>query len=150
MNAVRTETREAAQNNAQPYYSESGNLMLRTAGGRRKLMQGNSLTPLGELFFETNGQRPPRGYSFGATPYRIGRTELISTPSGDRMTRRWNPSNSTWSYSQLGREYYNVSRQEVTIHLPISIRGVRANGTTYTLNDAYTVSYTHLTLPTKA
>ena len=137
MNAVRTEIREAAQNNVQPYYSESGNLMLRTAGGRRKLMQGTNLTPLGQLFFDTNGQQPPRGYSFGATPYRIGRTELISTPTGDRMTRRWNPVSSNWAYSQLGREYYNVSRQEVTIHIPVRVVGVRQNGSRYELANAY-------------
>jgi hypothetical protein len=53
------------------------------------------------------------------------------------MTRRWNPVNSTWTYSDLGREYYNVARQEVTVHMPITIRGVRVNGSVYTLDNAY-------------
>ena len=124
----RNEVIQAANNNVQPYYAASGDLMLRTTGGRRKLMQGNKATPLGKLFFDTTGQPIPRGYNLGAVPYRIGRTELIATQTGDRMTRRWNPISSSWNYSELGKLYYNVSRQEVTIHLPITVYGQRANG----------------------
>ena len=101
----RTEVIQAANNNVQPYYAASGDLMLRTANGRRKLMQGNKPIPLGKLFFDTTGQPPPRGHNLGAVPYRIGRTELIATQTGDRMTRRWNPVTSSWTYSQLGRGY---------------------------------------------
>ena len=48
------------------------------------------------------------------------------------MLRRWDPTTSVYKYSSLGKQYYNTSQQEVTIHLPVTIYGKRANGTTYT------------------
>ena len=119
MDAIRESVRQAALNNVEPYYTNSGDLMLRTGNSRRKLMKGSNPTELGHLFFGTLGRAPPRGYNYGALPYRMGRTEYIAAPGGDRALRRWNPINSTWKYTGLGRSYFETERQEVIVHVPI-------------------------------
>ena len=131
MNAIRTEIVTAANNNVEPYYSNIGNLMLRVGANRRTLMNGNKPTPLGQLFFDTKNEAPPKGWKYQANPYRLGRTELISTLTGERMTRRFNPATSVWMYSELGKVYYSTPRQEVTIHVPCTIFGTRADGSEY-------------------
>ena len=131
MDAIRQSVRQAAENGVEPYYTNSGDLMLRTGNSRRKLMKGSNPTELGHLFFGTLGRAPPRGYNYGALPYRMGRTEYIAAPGGDRALRRWNPINSTWKYTGLGRSYFETERQEVIVHVPIKVYGKRVNGTTY-------------------
>ena len=123
MDAIRESVRQAALNNVEPYYTNSGDLMLRTGNSRRKLMKGSNPTELGHLFFGTLGRAPPRGYNYGALPYRMGRTEYIAAPGGDRALRRWNPITSQWKYTGLGRSYFETERQEVIVHVPIKVYG---------------------------
>ena len=109
--------------------------MLRVGAGRRKLIRGGRVTSLGEIYFGAAGTLPPRGYNYGAVPYRPAglRTEMIDTPNGARMVRRWNPVTSTWQYSALGKEYYRTDREEVVVHVPVTIYGKRYNNTEYTI-----------------
>jgi len=56
---------EVARNDVQPYYADSGNLMLKLPNNsRRVLMKHGRVDPteLGFFFFATHGKRPPRGY----------------------------------------------------------------------------------------
>ena len=131
MDAVRERVRQAALNGVEPYYAPSGNLLLKIGNARKILMRGETPSELGHVYFGTLGRAPPRGFQLGAIPYRQGRTEYIATPGGDRAVRRWNPVTSSWKYTALGRSFFGSDRQETVVHVPITVHGVRSNGSRY-------------------
>ena len=96
------------------------------------MVRGNRMTPLGQYYQSETGLSPAFHILPDAVPTRIGRTEYIRVRGGvDRALRSWDVAKGRWNYTRLGRSYYDRDREEVVVHLPITVRGRRKNGSTY-------------------
>jgi len=67
----------------------------------------------------------------GAVPDRLGNTEYISTPHGDRDVRRWDPIRDVWKITSLGRSYFSIPKQETIFHVLTKVYDRRLNGSAY-------------------
>ena len=117
--------------NGETTVSKSGNVILKSGKQYATLVKGNTVTRAGRAYQEETNTDPKITIMDGATPYKKGRTEYISTRQGDKALRIWNTISKKYRYTHLGKTYYDTSREEIILHLPIVIRGRRKDGSTY-------------------
>ena len=103
--------------------------------GKRSIIlvdNAGKLTPAGQYYQQKSGQDLPAGGFLQQTARREGNVETIQLRDGKRgVTRRWNPGDSAWQFTALGKRYYSTLRRNYVADVPVLIEGARKNGTTY-------------------
>ena len=113
---------------AEPY-TKNGSFILRTFedGGyvERTLVGPGGPTPLGRLWAETTGrQLPENGFRMDQSNIHRGPTEYIKELRGkEHQVRRW--SGQTYSYTRLGRTYFDANKAKFIVEVPVRIDGRR-------------------------
>ena len=75
---------------------------------------GGQKTKAGEYFEKELGGEMPGGGGFNPTqaPQRVGITEYITMRDGKkRPTRRWDPGESDWVFTALGKSFYSTTKR---------------------------------------
>ena len=122
---------------AEPRFDRSGNSLLLGAGNKFVKLtdrQGN-LTAAGQTWQGATGRELPAGGFQNQTPFRSGKTESIRMVNGKkRILRRYSPVTNRWDFTALGKTFYQRLRRNYVVHVPVTIQGLRRNGTTYETN----------------
>ena len=137
---------------AHPRFDRTGNTLLLGTGNNfvRLTDRQGQLTQAGQAYEAATGQEIQAGLQNQA-PTRTGRTESIRMPNGRKaVLRRYNPVTNRWDFTALGRTYYSRLRRNYVVHIPVTIRGLRKNGTTYETKAVVPVERTNVTKPSIA
>ena len=77
-------------------------------------------------YFETLGGEMPGGGGFNPSqaPQREGNTEYILMRDGKkRPTRRWDPGESDWVFTALGKSFYSTTKRNYVVQVSVIIKG---------------------------
>ena len=133
MKKVHTKVDELVNAGHQPVVTKSGSVLMRNGAGKSVTLQRPSgkRTAAGKYFEGQGGSIPggDTGYDPKIIPERIGNTEFIRMKSGKtRVTRRWDPVESDWSFTALGRSFYSSTKRNYVVQVPVIVRGQRQKG----------------------
>ena len=94
-----------------------------------------SLTPAGQYYYEQTGQqRPDARFDRNQALIHRGTGDYIRTRRGEQLVRRLMPD-GTMRITALGRTFFRHRHTEYVVHMPVIIRGTRANGRAYERRD---------------
>ena len=94
-----------------------------------------SLTPAGQYYYEQTGQqRPDARFDRNQALIHRGTGDYIRTRRGEQLVRRLMPD-GTMRLTALGRTFFRHRHTEYVVHMPVIIRGTRANGRAYERRD---------------
>ena len=110
--------------------TKNGSVVLRGEGQKSVLLQrpGGQKTKAGEYFTSALGGEMPGQGGFNPTqaPQRVGNIEYITTrDSRRRRTRRWDPGESDWVFTALGRSFYSTTKRNYVVQVPVIIKRQR-------------------------
>ena len=117
----------------QPRFDRTGNTLLLGTGNNfvRLTNREGQLTTAGQAYEAAAGREIQAGLQ-NQTPTRTGRTESIMMPNGKRgILRRYHPVTNRWDFTALGKTYYSKLRRNYVIHIPVTIQGLRRDGSKY-------------------
>ena len=106
-------------------------------------------TAAGEYWKEIGGEVPPIGGFASQTPMREGNTETIRMMSGrTAVTRRFTTAGE-YEFTKVGDKFYKKQMRNYVVQIPVSIRGLRKDGTTsYTVKSHLPIEKLGLTTAT--
>jgi hypothetical protein len=82
---------------------------------------------------------------------RKGNTETIRLRGGGRgVTRRWNATNNRWDFTKLGKRYYQRLRRNWVVQVPVTIKGLRKDRSTYEIKGVVPISKMGIAAPNMA
>ena len=105
-------------------------------GGRKQMIlrQNNgNLTQAGVHWERLTGRNLNLGGFKAQKPIRKGNTETIKLRNGERaITRRYDTVKQEWKFTKTGKAFYKTLARHYVVSLPVKLRGVRKDGTSYT------------------
>ena len=103
-------------------------------------------TAAGTYWSRRSGTPLPVGGYMQQTAVRVGTVETIKMRDGKSgVTRRWHEGSGEYRFTALGNSYYRTLRRNYIVNIPVSIRGRRADGSTYEVKSSMPISRLGLT-----
>ena len=123
---IRTKISAAVAGDAKPFQTRSGRLWLKGPQGAVSLSDSRGvLTAAGRIYYE--GKEKPRiGFDEQTALHRDGGKEYVINRDGSKkLARRWNPAESDYSYTRIGRQYFEARGEvsEYVVMVPVIISG---------------------------
>ena len=130
-----------------------GNTLQLRAGRRFVRLSDNNgnLTATGNEWEARTGEQLPESGIQGQKAIRKGNTETVKLPNGTRgITRKWNAARNRWDFTKLGRAFYKKLRRNFVVQVPVIIKGMRKDRTTYEIKGVVPISKMGVKAPTLA
>ena len=125
-----------------PKMTAANTLQLRQ--GRRIVRLSDNtgnLTAAGNEWEARTGEQLPDSGIQGQKAIRKGNTETIQLPNGTRgITRKWNAARNRWDFTRLGRAFYKRLRRNFVVQVPVVIKGIRKDRSTYSIKGVVPIS----------
>ena len=137
---------------ARPRFDANDALQMRI--GRRIVRlsaPSGELTAAGHEYEARTGETLPASGFQNQKAVRKGNTETVKLRDGRRgITRKWNAAGNRWDFTKLGTRYYKRLRRNWVVQVPVTIKGVRTDRSTYEVKGVVPIAKMGMTAPNLA
>ena len=134
---------------ARPRFDREDALQMRI--GRRFVRlstPSGALTTAGNEYEARTGETLPASGFQNQKAVRKGNTETIKLRDDRRgITRKWNAASNRWDFTKLGKRYYQRLRRNWVVQVPVTIKGLRKDRSTYEIKGVVPIAKMGMTAP---